>query len=66
MILLKKDSQDIVIINSNDVACIDTIHRMDDYIITIIFKSGTKKDFEFYSKKRFNKAYMNLIEGLTK
>ena len=66
MILFKKDLQEIAIINPSDIACIDTIHMINNYMITIIFKSGTKKDFEFSSKKRFNKAMINLTEGVTK
>ena len=64
MILLKKHSQEIAMIDPNEIACVDTTHRINDYTITIIFKSSAKRSFEFYAKETFNEAMMNLTKAL--
>jgi len=65
MILLELIENEIVIINPNEVACMKTTHRVNDYIITIVFKSGELKAFTFYNKKQFDTAVNRLIEKLT-
>jgi len=64
MILLEL-IEEIVILEPNEVACMETTNHVNENIITIVFKSGEQKDFTFYNKKQFDTAVNRLIEKLT-